>query len=248
MMPDLPKRKDIFREDNMLLLTKSILFQDTTRIEGAHIDPSVREGEQRFYGYVYIAARWGLPVSNVFNSGIHPAHYECGTGQRINFYKDPTQYDVGIPLTDLSTRANLNGGIITYTCYLQACCSNHTATEVYLIDASELGGIIRAKPPPRYNSEGTLFSPGDKPALPHMHVYDSIFLGSCATRRIYDVVIMYPVSSSRIVGVIKAHSLSSRWQALSQLKLYVNAGYAGGMDGARTVAESFNGGREWAIV
>ena len=252
MMPDLPKKKDIFREDNMLLLTKNILFQDTTRIEGARTVASIREGEQRFHGYVYIAARWGLPVPNVFNNGIHPVHYECDTGLRIMFYKDTAQYDVGIPLTDLSARANLNGGIITYTCYLQACYSDHTASEVYLIDARELGGIIRTKPPPRYNNKGTLFSTGDKPALPYMHAYDSVFFSSCATGRIYDVVIMHPISNSRIVGVIKGHPLSSslsfRPQALSQLKLYVNAEYAGGMDSARKVVESFNGGREWEIV
>ena len=71
---------------------------------------------------------------------------------------------------------------------------------------------------------------------------------------LFDVVIMYPVSKSRIVGVIKGFpSIEAISQHSQQLKLYVNPNYTGGMEGAMAVAASFNGESfygesEWEMV
>ena len=64
---------------------------------------------------------------------------------------------------------------------------------------------------------------------------------------------MYPLSKSRIVGVIKTFPLPQESLHPKQLKLYVNPNYTGGMEGAMAVAASFNGERfygerEWEVV
>ncbi|MCW7552479.1 hypothetical protein NX722_07435 [Endozoicomonas gorgoniicola] len=249
-MPDsLIKLKDFFKESNMLLLTKSLFFQDTTKIAETSYADSVRRGHKRLFGYVYMSVDEN-DIPATLKEGMSPAMCNVESGVY------PTLLDVilcntplGFKLTNLSTPVDPETikCFATYICYYQARCSNPLASSVCLIDIRDLGGIIRSKPPVRYFRDA-IVPESDVHAFPHHDIDDQTFVRFPSTQKIFDVAITYPLSGSRIVGVIKTFPFSNRSLNSRKLKLYVNPGYAGGMEGARAVAASFNGESEWEMV
>ena len=227
------KEKDIFKESNMLHLTKSLFFQDTTRIEGSYFTPSIRKGERRFFGYVYMCVI-DKDVPYLFENGISPIMCNIESGEYPLFGGvSVSGKTYGFALTNLSIPANLRKVpcLVTYTCFRQACRS-YPAYSVCLIDIRELGGIFHSEPwNERYS--GTIGQRNNIYAF---------------TREVFDIAIAYPVSRSRVVGVIKPLPLLSSSLHAQRLKLYVNPKYAGGMKGARAVVASFNGESEWVMV
>ncbi|UYM18640.1 hypothetical protein [Endozoicomonas euniceicola] len=221
--------KDIYEESNRLLLTKRPFFQNTNRIEGSHVDPMSRGGESRFFGYVYMFTGRELYVPYVFENGIAPVMYDMGSGAPPPNNNRICGKNYGIRLTSLSNRLStcpdMSGSLLTHICYYQIPSDQPITNLAFLMDIRELGGIVHREPPVRY--------------------YDG--------EEIFDVVVTYPVSKSRIVGVIKYFPSSNTSQHSQQLKLYVNPNYTGGMEGAMAVAASFNGERfygesEWEMV
>ena len=221
--------EDIFKESNMLLLTKSLFFQNTNRIEGSHVDSMIRRGERRFFGYVYMFTRRKRYVPYAFENGIPPVQYdiESDGGSSDDFPIPGKTY--GIRLTDLSnrlsTRPDTGGSLLTRICFYQIPSGQPRSNLAFLMDIRELGGNVRLKPTIRD-------SYGDE---------------------IFDVLVTYPVSKSRIVGVIETFLRSNGSLDSQKLKLYVNPEYTGGMEGAMAVAASFNGESfygesEWEMV
>ena len=240
------KVKDIFKESNRLLLTKSLLFQDTTKIEGSYFTNEIQRGLRRFFGYVYRYTRDDNDVPYVFENGLSTAEYDIESGEPTSygFHRHGKTY--GFRLTDLSTLTDLKGGIVTHICCYQTLCSQLICSSVYLIDIRELGGIVRREPWIRYDD--AIVPQSNIPACPHDDIDGQAFVRFPVNEEVFDVVIMYPVSKSRIVGVIKTFPLSKRSLHSQQLKLYVNPNYTGGMEGAMAVAASFNGESEWEMV
>ena len=230
--------KDIFKESNMLLLTKSLFFQNTTRIAGSYRAESIQRVEPRFFGYVYRCVD-EEDIPYLFANGIFPClcnlesgRYDKGTSTRLN-----SDIEYGIVLRDISTPLNLEttAYIDTYISYHQARCSHPSFSLACLLDIMELGGIVH-----------------NEPRLRH-YIDDEMSGRFFITEEFYDVLITYPVSESRIVGVIKGFPSSNISQHSQQLKLYVNPNYTGGMEGAMAVAASFNGESfygesEWEMV
>lgn len=231
MLRRMKQRREVFSEDNKLLLTKPLFFQNTTLVDDARLEPSAHgQGEQRFYGYVYRLDSHVSPPE-AFSNGFFPNHLKSG-GELSSWprHREPVQ---------------LRGGIITYVCFYAALCSAPHENEAYLIDARDLGGIVRPSPPGfRYNARLNQMaeSPWD---LPYKDTLLDLFP---ITKKIFDVVIMYPIENTKVVGVIKAPFMTNRSLSATRLELYVNPEYAGGLEGAKAVAESFNGGREWVVV
>ncbi|MCW7552443.1 hypothetical protein NX722_07255 [Endozoicomonas gorgoniicola] len=233
------KTEDIYEESNMLLLTKSLFFQDTTRIPGSRCAPSFRRVEPRFFGYVYRCVD-ADDITFMFENGIFPIKCNLETGVYI-VRRYQSYAKSGHVLTDVSTPLNLlnTPNFYTYICYYQArylypSWRNHT----FLIDIRELGGIVHKTPS---------WSPEYK------NLNSRAFDGFPITKKIFDVVITYPVSASKIVGVIKELPSPNLSQHSEQLKLYVNPNYTGGMEGAMAVAASFNGESfygesQWEVV
>ena len=234
--------EDIFKESNMLLLTKSLFFQDTTRIAGSHFAKSIRRVEPRFFGYVYRCVD-EEDVPYLFANGIFPnlynlesGRYRNDTGTGTRGLKSGIEY-YGIVLRDISTPLNLETTpcIDTYICHYQARRSHPSFSLACLLDIRELGGIVHSEPWLRRYTD------------------DEVFDRFPITKKIDEVLVMYPVSESRIVGVIKDFPFSNISQHSQQLKLYVNPNYTGGMEGAMAVAASFNGESfygesEWEMV
>ena len=228
--------EDIFKESNMLLLTKSLFFQNTTKIACSYRADSIRRVEPRFFGYVYrCVADDQIPF--MFANGIFPIKCNIETG-KYEFSRQKFNITYGTKLLKISTPVNLprKQCLDTYICYYQARCIHPSFSLTCLIDIRELGGIVRSE------SE-----------VPKLDIDYKAFARFSITKKIFDVVIMYPVSKSRIVGVIKGFPSSNISQHSQQLKLYVNPNYTGGMEGAMAVAASFNGESfygesEWEMV
>ncbi|UYM18639.1 hypothetical protein [Endozoicomonas euniceicola] len=238
------KAKDIFTESNRLLLTRSPFFQDTTKIEGARFATSIREGRRLFYGYVYYRSVSDKEVPYLFENGISTAMYDVGSGKCVSDEKKVPGKTYGYPLTDVSTLVNLRRvpWFETYVCHYQARCVDPDSSSVCLIDIRELGGVVRSE----LWSGKTMRDYINN--LPHYLMDDEAFARFPISEKILGVVIMYPVSKSRIVGVIKTFPFSNRSLHSQKLKLYVNPNYTGGMEGARAVAASFNRESEWLMV
>ena len=237
-MPDSRlKVEDIFKEDNMLLLNSNLPLQDATRIEGSYFMPCIRRVESRFFGYVYRCVL-DEEVPYLFENGISPLMCDIESGEYPLFRIKVPGKTYGYALTDLSTLENLRSApcLVTYICFYQAFSSCYVMPElvsVCLMDIRELGGIARREPRSGDTIRGTIhvFSHHD------MNDYASYTTSS----GIFDVLIMYPVSKSRIVGVIKNFPESDGLLDSQGFKLYVNPEYAGGMEGARAVAAILNG-------
>ncbi|MCW7551206.1 hypothetical protein NX722_00740 [Endozoicomonas gorgoniicola] len=218
-MPDTRiKLKDIFKESNMLLLTKSMFFQNTARIESSSYMPSIRRGKSRFFGYVYKFEWREHYVPYVFENGLTPTECDIESGAPPGD-KRIRGKTYGTRLTDLST-LSMGEGIDTHICFYLPPFNQPPSSLAFLIDIRELGGIVLRKLPVRYYNGAELFN----------------------------VIINYPVSKSRIVGVIRTLLESSGQLIPQQLELYVNPNYTGGMEGARAVAAYFNGESEWLVV
>ncbi|MCW7553847.1 hypothetical protein NX722_14675 [Endozoicomonas gorgoniicola] len=246
--------KDIFKESNMLLLTKSQFFQDTTKIKDSILESSIRRVGRRFFGYVYKSVL-DEDVPYLFENGISPVmhavesglYYSPGEGGYHSRVEKVPGKTYGYPLTDLSTVENLRSApcLVTYVCLFQACCSCHLISKsvsMCLLDIRELGGTVRDEP---WVSDTILHNIR---AFSDLDMDHQAFARFTIDKDIFDVAITYPVSKSRIVGVIKGFPQSNRSLHPQRFKLYVNPEYAGGMEGARAVAESFNGGSEWEMI
>ena len=138
--------KDIFKESNVLLLTKSRFFQNTTKIVGSYCADSIQRVEPRFFGYVYrCVADDQLPI--MFANGIFPVQRNIETGEDAHLQDSDKTY--GCLLMDISTPVDLTvpsvASLDTYVCYHQACCIHPFFNLTCLLDIRELGGIVRSQ-------------------------------------------------------------------------------------------------------
>ena len=232
MLKRMRQRREIFSDENTLLLTKPLLFQNTTLIDGARLEPvnSSVPYEQRFYGYVFRVDELG--ILDVFSKGFSPRYIEWyGRGLR----------DLALPRHP----GALSGAIDTYVCYSAARESKAWMDKhAYLIDAREVGGVVEPYYRPRIP-----FGRGEEY---YISIGASKYNQACdhfpIAKKVHKVKIMSLTPSDKIIGAATVSPITSNSIWAPKLKLHVNPDYEGGMDGARAVAGLFNGEAEWQMI
>ncbi|MET4696031.1 hypothetical protein [Endozoicomonas lisbonensis] len=230
MLKTLRQRREIFSDRNTILLTKPLLFQNTTLIDEAILSTPDSSGERRFYGFTFRPDESDIP--DTFSKGFFPKYIQ---------WVDGGMRDMSLP-KDCAFQGS--GTIESYVCHYAAIqCGLYS--NIYLIDIRAFGGIVRAP-----NLRSSLRRGMVNPRYDGYQSGDGAFRQFPITKEVYRLETLNPVPGEKVVGVVTVasplFSPGGRTPA-ERLKLHVNPDYEGKMDGARAVAERFNGGG-WVVV
>ncbi|MCW7553116.1 hypothetical protein NX722_10810 [Endozoicomonas gorgoniicola] len=204
-------------------MTKSILFQNTTLLEGTTITAPDSKGERRFYGYAFLPD--DQDILDVFSKGFYPRHLECYPRE----------------LTEVSTSRRIRGvaTIQSYICHYAAYQYIYqritSGNEIYLVDLREVGGIVKRASTPAFCCHG--YRQGD-----------SAFQLFPFTREYHRLETLAPVPGEAVIGMVTSFKVRTYFAPLTKLKLHINPGYRQGVEGVRAIADLFNGESDWVMV
>ena len=211
-MPKLPQPHAEYE----FLLTEPVYYEDTSRVKGSRVViNSNLMFEERFYGYTFRSDR--LSKDHVFCKGFTPELLQKPSIEMrdLTFPRFNARPDSSVVQSFFSHSVASHG-------YGEVCrCSEN----MYLLDLTEYGGIMRCLKHLNDQLKGKPFVPADLCTVETAH----------------------PIPGSMVVGRLKPIPDHS-YNFPRRLTLQANPLYIGGVGGVQEVVNLFNKGDDWVII